>query len=74
MSWGRSRSSQPGSVEKIGGDILDAAAPTVGADAAALLLYDREHRMLRAKAASGSGGALGGRSTSRSATTSTSGC
>jgi signal transduction histidine kinase len=46
-------SSQPGSVEKIGGDILDAAAPTVGADAAVLLLYDREHRMLRAKAASG---------------------
>jgi signal transduction histidine kinase len=46
-------SSQPGPVEKIGGDILDTAAPAVGADAAVLLLLDPDRRFLRAKAASG---------------------
>jgi signal transduction histidine kinase len=46
-------SSQPGPVEKIGGDILDSAAPAVGADAAVLLLLDPDRRFLRAKAASG---------------------
>jgi signal transduction histidine kinase len=45
--------SRPGPVEQIGGDILNTAAPAVGADAAALLLYDAEHRLLRATAASG---------------------
>jgi signal transduction histidine kinase len=45
--------SRPGPVEQIGGDILNTAAPAVGADAAALLLYDPEHRLLRATAASG---------------------
>ena len=47
-------SSQAGSVEQVGGNILEtAAAPAVGADAAVLLLYDLEHRRLNAKAASG---------------------
>jgi len=46
-------SSQAGSVEQIAGDILEAAAPAIGADAAILLLYDSEHRLLSAKAASG---------------------
>ncbi len=46
-------SSQPGSVERVGGDILNAAAPAVGADAAVLLLYDEEERTLTAAAASG---------------------
>ena len=46
-------SSQPGSVEQVGGNILAAAAPAVGADCAVLLLYDSEHRRLNAKAASG---------------------
>ena len=46
-------SSQQGTVEKIGGDILDTATPAVGADAAVLLLLDSERRLLRAKAASG---------------------
>ena len=46
-------SSQPGSVEQVGGNILAAAAPAVGADSAVLLLYDLEHRRLNAKAASG---------------------
>jgi two-component system phosphate regulon sensor histidine kinase PhoR len=45
--------SRPGPVEKIGGDILTTAAPAVGADAAVLLLYDEEQRVLRAGAASG---------------------
>ena len=45
--------SQPGSVEEIGGAILEAAAPAVGADAAVLLLYDPERRVLSAEAASG---------------------
>jgi signal transduction histidine kinase len=45
--------SRPGPVEQIGGDILNTAAPAVGADAAALLLYDPEHRLLRTTAASG---------------------
>jgi two-component system phosphate regulon sensor histidine kinase PhoR len=46
-------SAQPGPVETIGGDILDAAAPIVGADAALLLLYDPERRELAARASSG---------------------
>ncbi len=46
-------SSRTGPVERIGGDILETAAPAVGADAAVLLLYDSEHRLLRAEAASG---------------------
>jgi signal transduction histidine kinase len=46
-------SSQPGPVEQVGGDILRAAAPAVGADAAVLLLYDSDHRLLTAQAASG---------------------
>jgi signal transduction histidine kinase len=46
-------SSQTGPVERVGGDILETAAPAVGADAAVLLLYDAEHRLLRAEAASG---------------------
>jgi signal transduction histidine kinase len=46
-------SSQAGSVEQVGGDILDAAAPAVGADAAVLLLLDSEQRILTAEAASG---------------------
>ena len=46
-------SSREGPVEQVGGDILEAAAPAVGADAAVLLLYDAEQRILRAAAASG---------------------
>jgi signal transduction histidine kinase len=46
-------SSQAGSVEEIGGNILKASAPAVGADAAVLLLLDSEQRMLTAQAASG---------------------
>ncbi len=46
-------SSAPGTVEQVGGNILNAAAPTVGADAAVLLLYDSDHHVLTAKAASG---------------------
>ncbi|HXV57600.1 MAG TPA: GAF domain-containing protein, partial [Gaiellaceae bacterium] len=46
-------SSQQGSVERIGGAILEAAAPAVGADAAVLLLYDEERRILSGHAASG---------------------
>jgi len=46
-------SSRAGPVERVGGDILESAAPAVGADAAVLLLYDAEHRILRAAAASG---------------------
>ncbi|HSE82799.1 MAG TPA: ATP-binding protein [Gaiellaceae bacterium] len=46
-------SSRAGPVEQVGGDILESAAPAVGADAAVLLLYDAEHRILRAAAASG---------------------
>ena len=46
-------SSRAGPVAQVGGDILQTAAPAVGADAAVLLLYDPEHRLLRAAAASG---------------------
>ena len=46
-------SSQPGSVEEVGGAVLAAAAPALGADAAVLLLYDAERRILSGKAASG---------------------
>jgi signal transduction histidine kinase len=46
-------SSQAGSVEQVGGDILNAAAPAVGADAAVLLLLDSEQSILTAEAASG---------------------
>jgi two-component system, OmpR family, phosphate regulon sensor histidine kinase PhoR len=46
-------SSRAGPVEQVGGDILEAAAPAVGADAAVLLLYDPGQRILRAAAASG---------------------
>lgn len=46
-------SSQRGSVEQIGGAILTAAAPAVGAEAAILLLYDADRRVLRGHAASG---------------------
>ncbi|MGH3006087.1 MAG: ATP-binding protein [Gaiellaceae bacterium] len=46
-------SSAAGSVEKVGGAILDAARPVVGADACILLLYDSEHQLLHGKAASG---------------------
>ena len=46
-------SSRAGPVEQVGGDILVTAAPAVGADAAALLLYDPERRTLDAAAASG---------------------
>jgi PAS domain S-box-containing protein len=45
--------SQPGSLEEVGGAILKAAAPALGAEAAVLLLYDPEQRILRGKAASG---------------------
>ncbi len=45
--------SQPGSLEEVGGAILKAAAPALGAEAAVLLLYDPERRILGAKAASG---------------------
>ena len=46
-------SSRAGPVEQVGGDILETAAPAVGADAAVLLLYDPEHRHAQAAAASG---------------------
>jgi hypothetical protein len=46
-------SSQPGSIEQVGGAVLAAAAPAVGVEAAVLLLYDAEHRILTAQAASG---------------------
>ena len=46
-------SSQAGPVEQVGGDILETAAPAVGADAAVLLLYDSASNVLRAAAASG---------------------
>jgi PAS domain S-box-containing protein len=46
-------SSQPGSIEQVGGAVLSAAAPAVGADAAVLLLYDADSRILTAQAASG---------------------
>jgi two-component system, OmpR family, phosphate regulon sensor histidine kinase PhoR len=46
-------STRAGSVEQIGGDILERAAPAVGADAAVLLLYDRYRGVLTAAAASG---------------------
>jgi two-component system phosphate regulon sensor histidine kinase PhoR len=46
-------SSRAGPVEQVGGDILETAAPAVGADAAVLLLYDSDLRLLRAAAASG---------------------
>jgi PAS domain S-box-containing protein len=46
-------SSEAGSVEKLGGAILDAARPVVGAQACILLLYDAERQFLHGKAASG---------------------
>jgi len=46
-------SSQPGSIEQVGGAVLSAAAPAVGVEAAVLLLYDADTRMLTAQAASG---------------------
>jgi two-component system, OmpR family, phosphate regulon sensor histidine kinase PhoR len=46
-------SSQPGSIEQVGGAVLSAAARAVGVEAAVLLLYDAEKRVLTAKAASG---------------------
>jgi signal transduction histidine kinase len=46
-------SSKAGPVAEVGGDILETAAPVVGADAAVLLLYDPERRILVAEAASG---------------------
>ena len=46
-------SSRAGPVEQVGGDILETAAPAVGADAAVLLLYDSDRRVLEAAAASG---------------------
>jgi signal transduction histidine kinase len=46
-------SSETGPVEQVGGNILDAAVPVLGADAAVLLLYDSETGLLTAKAASG---------------------
>jgi signal transduction histidine kinase len=46
-------SSQAGPVEQVGGDILEAAAAALGADAGVLLLYDGETNLLNAKAASG---------------------
>jgi signal transduction histidine kinase len=46
-------SSQAGPVEQVGGDILEAAAAALGADAGVLLLYDGESNLLSAKAASG---------------------
>ena len=45
--------SEAGSVEKVGGAILDAARPVVGAEACILLLYDSERKLLHGKAASG---------------------
>ena len=46
-------SSRAGTVEQVGGAILEVAAPAVGADAAVLLLYDVDRRILTAEAASG---------------------
>jgi signal transduction histidine kinase len=46
-------SSKAGPMEQVGGDILETAAPVVGADAAVLLLYDPERGILKAAAASG---------------------
>ena len=45
-------SSRAGPVAQVGGDILQTAAPAVGAEAA-VLLYDPERRLLQAAAASG---------------------
>jgi PAS domain S-box-containing protein len=50
-------SSQPGTVEQVGGALLGAAVTAVGVDAAVLLLYDADRRLLTAKAASGIDGA-----------------
>ena len=46
-------SSQPGTIEQVGGAVLSAAVRAVGVDAAVLLLYDADDRILTAKAASG---------------------
>ena len=46
-------SSKAGPMEEVGGNILETAAPVVGADAAVLLLYDPERGLLKAQAASG---------------------
>jgi PAS domain S-box-containing protein len=46
-------SSQPGSLEQVGGAVLSAAVSAVGVDAAVLLLYDADRRILTAQAASG---------------------
>jgi two-component system, OmpR family, phosphate regulon sensor histidine kinase PhoR len=46
-------SSQAGSVEQVGGAVLDAAVRVVDVEACILLLYDRERRILLGKAASG---------------------
>jgi signal transduction histidine kinase len=45
-------SSRSGSIQELGGAILEAARPAVGADAAALLLYDADRRILTCEAAS----------------------
>ena len=45
--------SQPGPVEQVGGALLGAATRAVGVDAAVLLLYDADRRILTAEAASG---------------------
>ncbi|MGH3024076.1 MAG: ATP-binding protein [Gaiellaceae bacterium] len=46
-------SSQQGTVEEVGGAVLAAATRAIGVDAAVLLLYDSERRVLSATAASG---------------------
>jgi PAS domain S-box-containing protein len=46
-------SSQPGSIEQVGGAVLAAATQAVGVEAAVLLLYDADRRILTAQAASG---------------------
>ncbi|HSK16118.1 MAG TPA: ATP-binding protein [Gaiellaceae bacterium] len=46
-------SAQAGTVEEIGGAILEAAGPGVGADASVLLLYDPVEKQLSGAAASG---------------------
>jgi PAS domain S-box-containing protein len=46
-------SAETGSVEKLGGAILDAARPVMRADACILLLYDAEQQLLRGQSASG---------------------
>ena len=46
-------SSEPGTVEQVGGALLGAATKAVGVDAAVLLLYDADRRILTAEAASG---------------------